>query len=527
MKNFLIALFVVLFWLPKSAYAETIEHNDIVVLFDNDVHGYMTGYPKIAALRKDMLRITPNVAVVSLGDFAQGGPLCSVSHGQYAVDVMNRVGYDYITLGNHEFDYGLDQLNQLTKSLQAKTLLANFTDLKANKLVYPPYAIRQFGEHKVAFIGVVTPVTKTSDSPHSFVDENGKDIYSFGHENFYEIVQKNVDEVRMLGADIVILMAHLGDIDASMETSEETIRRTTGIDAVLDGHAHNVISMRKVCNLKGDSIPLASTGAHFKNIGRLIIKHNGKCKTELIAVEDYKKEEIEINQLLASFQAAFDQLPTIAVTPYDLAGFDPQHGTYDRNCQTNLGTLCADAFRVMSHADIGWINAGGIRNSINTGKITFKELLSAFPFENHICVAEFTGQQIIDALEFGVSRFPEDNGSFPQVSGLLYEMNAKVSSNIQMNSSKVFTGVGEGPRRVFNVRILNRDTNTYESIDPKKTYSIASIDFILKNRGCNGILDNGNIIADDRMIDIQLMEDFLNMHLHGIVDDEYKDIKRF
>ena len=178
MKQLCLFIATMLLFLPTSISAHVVKSDDIVILFDNDVHGRMEGYPKMADLRKEMSKITENVCVISLGDFAQGGPLCSVSHGMFAVDAMNYVGYDYITLGNHEFDYGIDHMQRLTSALHAKTITCNFVDAKTDKPMYEPYTIRQFGNLKVAFIGCVTPVTKISDAPDSFVDAEGNDIYA-------------------------------------------------------------------------------------------------------------------------------------------------------------------------------------------------------------------------------------------------------------------------------------------------------------------------------------------------------------
>ncbi|MBQ0058164.1 MAG: bifunctional metallophosphatase/5'-nucleotidase [Bacteroidales bacterium] len=501
--------------------ADTIGKDDVVVLFDNDVHGHVQGYPKIAALKDEMLRITPYVSLVSLGDFAQGGSLNSVSHGQYAIDIMNRAGYDLVTLGNHEFDYGLEQLDLLTSSLNARTLVCNYRDLRTNTLPYKPYSIRQFGNLKVGFIGALAPVTKTSDSPQSFVDADGNDIFTFGRPDFYSVVQKYVDEVRGLGADVVVLLAHLGDNDFFTETSEETIRQTHGINVVLDGHAHHVIPARYIADQKGDSVLLASSGAHFENMGRLVIHPDGKCTTDLIPVADYHRERLSVSLTIESFQETFRHLPAIATCEFDLVAFDKEHNTYDRAMQTNLGSLCSDAFRILSKSDIGWINAGGLRASIPSGKITFSELLAALPFENSICVAEFTGRQIVDALEFGVCHAPEDNGSYPQVSGLLFDLNLNVTANIVTDDAGNLIRVENGPRRVTNVRVLNSNSGLYEAIDPDKTYSVASIDFILKHRGCNAMLENGHLIKDDQMIDTQLIEIFFSEHLNGVIGSKY------
>ncbi|MCR5395108.1 MAG: bifunctional metallophosphatase/5'-nucleotidase [Bacteroidales bacterium] len=526
MKRFPSLLVAVLLLLHTGLSARVIGEQDAVILFDNDVHGHMDGYAKFADLRKATLRQTPNVCVVSLGDFAQGGPLCSVSHGQYAVDIMNEVGYDYIALGNHEFDYGIEQLHQLTGSLHAKTLTFNFVDIATQRPVFAPYAIRQMGSHKVAFIGCVTPITRHSDAPDSFVGPDGKDMYTFCHGTFCTLLQQYVNEVRAIGADKVVLLAHLGDVDNAFETSEEVIHSTYGIDVVLDGHAHHVIESRRLCNAKGDSVLMSSSGAHFQYMGRLVIDAEGNCSSDLIDVSKYQGSDQDIPVKLAAMQKAFDNLPVIAKTPYDLAAFDYQHDTYDRNCQTNLGSLCADAFRVMSRADIGWVNAGGIRASIPAGNITFKELLNAFPFENKICVCQFTGQQIMDALEYGISRAPEDNASYPQVSGISYDVDMNVKPNILTDATGGFIAIGEGPRRVHNIRVLNPLTNLYEPINLAHPYKLASIDFILLKGGCNGMLSKGMLIADDQMVDTQLIENYIRTQLNGVIDEAYKDYKQ-
>ncbi len=528
MKKLILCLFAIFFlWLDAGlAVADEITNGDVVVLYDNDVHGHMVGYAKIAALKKEMLRKTPYVNDVSLGDFAQGSALVSVSHGQYAIDVMNKIGYDYITLGNHEFDYGLEQLQQMVSSSTAHTLLCNFTDLRTNKRVFPAYAVRQLGDLTIGYIGITTPVTKTSDSPEIYIDSLGNDIFTFHRDEIYELVQSYIDTVRSLGANFVILVSHLGDNPVTIQTSEETIRHTRGLNVILDGHAHHVIPSRIIQDADNHPVLLSSTGAHFLNIGRLVIKPDGSCSSELIPVSQYPYEDKSVNQLINTFEETFDRLPTIANSKYDLAGFDRLHDTYYRNCQTNLGTLSSEAFRAMTQADIGWLNAGGIRNSIPAGKITFKELLSAFPFGNRVCVAEFTGKRILDALEFGVCVAPADNASYPQVSGLKFDLDLSVTANIIMEESgENFERIGEGPRRVSNVQVWSRTNKQWEPLDLEKTYSVASIDFILLKKGCYGMLSNGKILRDDQMLDTQLMENYLTRELHGVIPESYEKPK--
>ena len=129
-KKYFSRLIVALSWLllapMAGAQPTSIGYDDIVILYENDVHGAIEGYPLMAAMRDQMMSLTPNVVVVSCGDFLSGTPLGSVSRGRYLIRMMNAVGYDYVTLGNHEFDFGIDTLVRRMSELSARVLCGNF-----------------------------------------------------------------------------------------------------------------------------------------------------------------------------------------------------------------------------------------------------------------------------------------------------------------------------------------------------------------------------------------------------------------
>ncbi|MCF0178532.1 MAG: metallophosphoesterase, partial [Bacteroidales bacterium] len=261
---------------PKRAAVIASDIKDIVILYDNDVHCAVDGYPAIAALKKQLKAENNYVTTVSSGDFVQGGSLGAVSKGEYIVRLLNAADYDFVALGNHEFDYGLQRLDELSKMLSAQILCCNLSSLKSGRMLYPAYSIVDYGGRKVGFIGVSTPYSFASSTPAHFKDSDGNWLYSLHSDMTYEIVQQNIDEVRAKGADYVVLLTHLG-IDAETDpiNSLELIKHVSGMDVVLDGHSHVTISSQKLKDKNGKEVVLTSTGSHFENIGKLQIKADG------------------------------------------------------------------------------------------------------------------------------------------------------------------------------------------------------------------------------------------------------------
>ena len=266
---------------------------EIIVLYENDVHCGVDGYANFAALKNEMKATHKYVTVVSNGDFVQGGSLGASSHGRNIINIMNEVGYDFVTLGNHEFDYGIPRQQELMEALEAECLCCNFKDLRTGKQLYEPYRIVSYGGFDVAFVGMSTPYTINSSTPTYFKDESGKFVYSFCIDNFYEVVQKAVNSARNEGADFVVVLSHLGDEDEGEGgiNSPSMIENTYGIDVVLDGHSHSVIPAAIMKNKKGENVTLTSTGTKFEYMGVLTISPNGTFKTELVPTKTYAKTD--------------------------------------------------------------------------------------------------------------------------------------------------------------------------------------------------------------------------------------------
>lgn len=269
---------------PKNA-----PEKKVVVVYENDAHSTLVGYTKMATLKAQTLAETPNVLTVSGGDFSAdfmpGSKLGNRSKGAGIIKIMNKIGYDYIVPGNHDFDYSIENMQENFKVLEADALCCNLVDLKTGEQLFPGYAVREVGGIKIGFVGVATPKTISRQLMKYFSDEEGNMLYSFCEENLSEVVQQNVDKARAEGADYVIVLSHLGDRANGSVTSLDLIAQTNGIDVVLDAHAHTLIPSQNVDNKDGKAIILSSTGLKFANVGLLTIGTDGSVKTELVATE--------------------------------------------------------------------------------------------------------------------------------------------------------------------------------------------------------------------------------------------------
>lgn len=509
---------------PAPAPAEETAYlgldNDIVILYTNDVHCAVDdnlGYTGLATVKNALEAQGKHVVLVDNGDAVQGDTIGTLSNGEYIIDIMNEVGYDVATPGNHEFDYGMDQFFALTEQANFPYVSANFVDNDGNT-VLDPYVIKDVAGVKIAFVGISTPKTITTSTPKYFQDDNGNYIYSFQQdetgEKLYAAVQSAVDAARAEGAQFVIALAHLGiEEDCSPWTSSEVIVNTTGIDAVLDGHSHSMIQGEKVKNKDGAEVLLSSTETKLAYIGCLTIKDDGSMSTTLISDNGMK-------EFIGGIQEEFEELvnTVVASTDVDLIIKDPASGErIVRVSETNLGDLCADAYRAMSGADVAIVNGGGVRADIPAGDITYGQIIAVHPFGNEMCVVECTGQEILDALELGCSKLPAESGGFLQVSGMTYTVDLNVESTVKLDENGMFVEV-EGERRVKDVTIGG------EPLDPEKTYTLASHNYKLKDCGDGYSMFADNVFLQDSvMIDNQVLINYIVDVLGGTVGEEYAD----
>lgn len=501
---------------------------NIVIIYENDVHCNVDGYAKVSALKKELMQENNYVAVVSSGDYIQGSSLGAISQGEYIANLINLVDYDVLTLGNHEFDYKLSRLYELTSKIEASIVCSNFINLKENELVFEPYKIISYEDFDIAFIGVTTPSTISSSSPIQFMDDNGNYLYSFSGDNLYKTVQKNIDKAKKDGAEFIILLSHLGTEGVLPQWScQELVKNTYGINIVLDGHSHSVIEKEIIKDKKNREVIISSTGTKFQNIGKLTLSNTGEVKTELISTDTYNSKDLEIENYIKQINDEYKKLGEsfIGENKINLITHNSEGKRIIRNSETNLGDFCADAFRIVTNSDVGVINGGGIRAPLNSGKITFNDILNVFPWNNTVCVAEVNSQQLLDFLEFVYMSLPEENGSFQQVSGIQCVVNTKIPTSVVVDENDVFVKV-TGARRVSDVKILNKENNQYEQIDKNKLYTLASHNYLLLDKGSGAsMLNNSKIIVNDGMLDVELLEKYIKENLNGTITEEYLNVQ--
>ena len=532
MKKFLALLLAAMMLLGCAAVAEEAAPaltKDVVVLFTSDVHCGIEsgwGYAGVAALRDAMVAQGNHVVLVDNGDAIQGEPVGTMTTGEALIDLMNAVGYEIAVPGNHEFDYGMDRFLELTEKANFPYISSNFN--KEGELVFSPYVIKEFDGVKIAFVGVSTPKTLTSSTPAYFMDEEGNFIYGFmqdeSGEKLYNAVQTAVDAAIAEGAAYVVALTHLGnEAECSPWTYADVIANTNGIDAVLDGHSHDKDQV-VMKNKDGEDVLRSACGTKLEGVGYLRISKDGAMETGLYEwAYDFDAPELIKNDISAAVEAATASLneklaQVVATTQVTLVIKDPETGVrIVRNAETNLGDLCADAYRDQSGADVAIVNGGGVRVDIAAGDITLNDILKVHPFGNAMCVIEVTGQQILDALEFGSKDVPSEFGGFLQVSGMTYEIHTYIPSSVKMDEAKMFVAV-EGEYRVKNVMVGS------EPLDLEKTYTLASHNYKLKNNGDGYTMFDGcNMLQDEVKLDNQVLIDYITTTLGGVVGEDYAD----
>ena len=517
--------------MPISACKEKVDNrdyrsDDIVILYENDVHCVVEGYSKLSAMKKELQQTHKHVGVVSGGDYIQGNSLGVISQGEYIVKLMNLVGYDAVTLGNHEFDYRLERLVELVDMMDTKPICCNFNTIGEESSYFKPYSMVSYGNVDIAYIGITTPHTITSSSPAQFKDENGEYIYTFNPTTLYDVVQNNINLAKAAGAEYVIALSHIGYADdmvyGDLEDVETLIRNTNGFDVVLDAHSHTVMEEKLIVDEGGNEVVLSSAGVNFEYIGKLVIS-NGKFDTQLIKTADYQKTDAAVDAYLNQIEAEYSELGKrkVGYSEVDLITHDADGNRLVRNTETNLGDLCAEAMRSAVDADISFLNGGGIRSNIPIGDVTFNDLLAVFPFNNTVVLAQISGQAIKDMLEMAMKKWPGENGAFPHLAGITFSLHTSIPSSVVINEIEEFQGVS-GEYRVYDIKIFNRETGTYEPIILDKKYTIAASNYYLLDCGSGmTMFKDVEIVRNDGMLDVEALEQYIVQELNGRIGQEY------
>ncbi len=483
-KSFLLALIamIAIFAMQLTAYADYPAKigkpadgefsGKTVILQSNDVHGQIDGYASIAELKKTYEAKGAEVILVDVGDFSQGDPYVSTSKGLNAITMMNAAGYNLVTLGNHEFDYGFAQLKQNLNGAQFKVLAANVL-MNGSPAFDSSYIYTSKSGLKIGFFGLETPETLTKVNPALI-----QGITILGQSDLYACAQQQVNGLKESGADIIISLAHLGvDAESAIDghRSIDMYAHTNGIDLVLDGHSNSVMTAGE------NGEPIMSTGTKFENIGVVVI-NDGEKRIEdcfLIPTETIAKDAV--------VDAKAHELMEIVDNQYDVV-FARSEVTLEgareanRARETNTGDFITDAMywsvmrtpeilNVDANHVVSITNGGIIRAGILPGNITRKDLNTVLPFDNTLAVVYVSGQELLEALEASTFCVPELIGGYPQTRGIKFTVDA----------TKPFDQGATYPNSTYHkpnsIRRVSIESINGQPFSPSDTYAVITNDF--------------------------------------------------
>lgn len=573
----LLCLMLVCALAAPAAAAQTGTSEDIVILYTNDVHTYIDGplsYDVISGIKKELETQYAHVLLVDAGDHVQGTAYGSMDKGETIIQLMNAAGYDLATLGNHEFDYGMDGCMQIVQWAQYPYVSCNFYE-EVNGVreenVLPSYQIFDCGTEKLAIVGITTPESFTKSTPSYFQDESGNYIYGIsGGEDgsaLYADVQAAIDSAVAEGATKVIALGHLGDdLSSQPWTSAEVIANVSGLSAFIDGHSHSTVEGQNVTDKDGNSVVLTQTGQYFGQIGMMVISaETGEITTGFIGSEEIlepvvdesgnpvKDEEGNDQTEVVGYRLVSDlytgaewcsdetvaaikdqwiakigeQLGTvIGSTSLTLDNYSADGTRLVRSQETNTGDFAADALYYLfdnmdMDVDVAIMNGGGIRNEAVTGEISYQTCKTIHTFGNVACLQTITGQQLLDALEWGArtAGTGEECGGFLQVSGITYKIDTQWPDSTQKDEKGVWIGGPTGGYRVHDVKVYNKETNAWDALDLEAHYNLAGYNYTLRDLGDGFNMFDGAVnVLDYVMEDYMVLANYVQAFEGGVVE---------
>lgn len=424
----------------------------VKILHTNDTHANVKdngkdiiGFAKFATF-VETEKANGNVIVLDAGDMFQGLPFANMEKGHSIIDIVNQVGYDAMTIGNHEFDFGAENLMSIIKELNYPVISANV--LKGDKQVVEPYIVKEFEGVKVGVFGMSTPETAFKTHPDNVVGYTFSDIIETAKE-----AVKTLKEIEKV--DVIVMVSHLG-LDEGDYTSDLVAQDVEGIDVIVDGHSHSTLPEGRMVK---DTL-IVSTGTALKDIGQVeVVVEDGQVVSKIPALLGYAAfAEVAPKQGIVDAIAKVEEAQkpllekVVGTTAVKLVG----EREIVRTGESNLGQLATDAMLDLTGAQIAITNGGGIRTSIEAGDITMNNMVTVFPFGNTIMVKEIKGSDVLAALEYGVDSYPDQKGAFPHTAGITFTLNA-------------YKEVGS---RISDVKVAG------EVLDLEKMYTVATNDFM-------------------------------------------------
>ena len=500
---------------PEVMTKEATMAGKTVILHTNDVHGAIEGYAYITALKADYEAKGAEVILVDAGDYSQGEVYVSDTKGLDAVEMMNVTGYDVVTLGNHEFDYGYAQLKENMTKADFKILCANVYGEDGTPIFDANYTYTTKSGVKIGFFGMETPEAQTKANP-ALIKGLKFDT------DLKAVAEKQLEALK--DDDVVIVLSHLGVDDSSKPyTSYDLYNAAKGIDFIIDGHSHSVMAKGK------NGEPIQSTGTKFANIGVIVIDDASK-KIESNSLYEIKEDTAKDAAVAAAAQKIIDRIDkeygaVFAKSKVELNGAKAPNG--NRDGETNNGDLITDAmlWKVMQNKEgltvnedhvVAITNGGGIRAAIKVGDVTKKDIKTVLPFGNTIEVIYVTGTELLEALEASTFCVPESIGGFPQVSGISYTIStgAVYDANAETYPASTYYG----PKSINRVTINSINGKEFKAND---TYAVVTNNFCAEGGDTYYAFAAATSKFDTGVtLDMAVM-DYITTELKGVIGEQY------
>ena len=519
-----------------AAGAEKPLDGKTVILHSNDVHGAIDLYAAMAALKADYEAQGAEVILADAGDYSQGTVYVSVNKGADAVTMMNATGYDVVTLGNHEFDYGYAQLVENMKAAKFQVLCADVLGADG-KTIYDANTIIEKGGVKIGFFGLETPEAQTKANPKLI--QGLKFLAGADGKELYDCAAAQVADLKAKGADLVVCLAHLG-VDESSEpyTSYDLAKNVQGIDFIIDGHSHTVMT----AGPNGEAIQ--STGTAFANIGVITIDNATKkivgnelkaiwhteknADGKSVTVVDYKTRDEKVAAAAKAIIGPIDKAygEKFAVSEVALNGAKAPNG--NRDSETNLGDLITDAmlWKVLADAEItvpeenvvAITNGGGIRASIGVGDVTKKDINTVLPFGNTLAVVYVKGSELLEALEASTYCTPESIGGFPQVAGMQFTV--ATYETYDKNDESYPNSTYYGPKTINRVTIGSINGKDF---DPEATYAVITNNFVAGGGDTYYAFAAATNQFDTGLPLDEVVMEYITKELKGVIGETYAE----
>lgn len=484
-----------------------------VILHTNDVHGAIEGYAYITALKADYEAKGAEVILVDAGDYSQGEVYVSDTKGLDAVEMMNVTGYDVVTLGNHEFDYGYAQLKENMTKADFKILCANVYGEDGTPIFDANYTYTTKSGVKIGFFGMETPEAQTKANP-ALIKGLKFDT------DLKAVAEKQLEALK--DDDVVIALSHLGVDDSSKPyTSYDLYNAAKGIDFIIDGHSHSVMIKGK------NGEPIQSTGTKFANIGVIVIDDASK-KIESNSLFEIKEDTAKDETVSAAAKTIVDRVNAeygvvFAKSEVTLNGAKAPNG--NRDSETNNGDLITDAmlWKVMQNKEgltvdadhvVAITNGGGIRAAIKPGDVTKKDINTVLPFGNTVAVIYVTGAELLEALEASTYSLPI--GGFPQVAGINYTLHT--GKAYDKNDATYPNSTYYGPKSINRVSINSINGKEFKAND---TYAVVTNNFCAEGGDTYYAFAAATSKFDTGVtLDMAVM-DYITKELKGVIGEQY------